>query len=247
MSRFSRFCVLFLATAFVVLACAAPAFAAAPNIKLARYTNPIASELKSLQVTHFYTRLDQRNVWAVLKVGTQFGDKYIYKGPIADATNTLFWFPAWNGKGPNGERLPSSGAYRWTLTVSKAGESTSTSGLIPVAKIYVGIHVRSNEADLKTVPTFDAKMTAFFLKGNFNAYVSAVSLASPSWTPPTGTVEVDLNSVNPGWGTTQHISTGQIIRMSTHVDGVLGVPYRGLSTFEIDTDHPADMIFTVIQ
>lgn len=190
MNRLARPCILVALVIAVALAWAAPAFAA-PGILFAKYTNPIAYELKSLQSTRFYTRVDTANVWAALKVRTPYGDKYIYRGAIPTA-GTNFYFPLWDGKGPSGQRLPTSVAYRWSLTVTRGGQSTTASGTIPVTRIYTSISGSVSQSYFDNFELFTHTYHSYFVKGWVTAYLSARATASAAFTPNPGEVRLNV-------------------------------------------------------
>ncbi len=256
MSRSTRSCILFLATAMAVLAFAAPALAV-PRATFVKYSNPIAYQLKSLQTTRFYTNVDTGNVWAELKVATPYGDRFIYKGPIA-AAGKNFFFPLWNGTGPHGENLPSSAGYQWTLTVSQSGLSSATRGTIAVTKIYMGTHVKATAADLLS-HDLEVRRSAYLITGSFNIYVSAFSSAPSTWTPNPGAIDIFVETGNTAGSSSGSISTsrgfvlesplavGKSIRFTGHGGGTLGILGNRVHAFEIDTNQPSDITFTLIQ
>jgi len=111
---------------------------AAPVITEAKFTNPVAYELKSLLTTRMYCTVDTPGVWATLTVSNYKGVvKTVYSGAIPTA-NQRFWMPPWNGMDASGARLP-TGVYNWTLTVAKGTTRTTTTGKIAISKINFNV------------------------------------------------------------------------------------------------------------
>jgi len=111
---------------------------AAPVITEAKFTNPVAYELKSLLTTRMYCTVDTPGVWATLTVSNYKGVvKTVYSGAIPTA-NQRFWMPTWNGMDASGARLP-TGVYNWTLTVAKGTTKTTTTGKIAISKINFNV------------------------------------------------------------------------------------------------------------
>jgi hypothetical protein len=231
-----------LAAAVLMVALAAPsAFAGTPVVQ-AGYSNSIAYNLKSLQTTRFWGSVLYPNMWAVLKVGTPYGDRYLYKGPI-QAAGTRFDFPVWDGRGPHGERLPSSGGYRWTLTVNKGGNSWTTSGVIAVSRIIVTTSVTTTEEflQLRNMETFQ---DAYMLAGSYRCYLTAISTAAPTedpgcfglmiWYPAGPTAALNHEWQFPAGTTVRANGSGTIAR-------------TGIHNFSLSTNHPSRIILTFLQ
>lgn len=107
--------------------------AAAPVVKEAAFTNPVAYELKSLLTTRFYCTVDTPGSWATLTVSNSKGVvKTLYSGAINTTSRT--YFPAWNGLDSAGKRLPTA-SYDWKLTITKGGSTTVKTGKITVSKV----------------------------------------------------------------------------------------------------------------
>lgn len=142
---------------------ATSAHAAAPVVTGARFTGPIAYELKSLLTTRLTCNVDQAGTTGRLDIlGANGVVKTIYNGPMTAGTN---WLPVWNGLDSAGKRLPSA-TYDWKLTVAKGGESTVVRGKIAVSKI--SFIVKGNVAP-------GAAMTAdrYMIPGTANCYIRA--------------------------------------------------------------------------
>jgi hypothetical protein len=140
-----------------------------PKIAFVRNTGPIAYDIASLQRTTFSTKVDVTGANAVLYVATAAGNKVLYSGKLG-AANTTLVFPAWNGMGIDGKRLPSA-AYTWTLKVTTSGGTTTTSGKITVSKIWF---------QRKGVSAKGVKVaaTGYMKPGSANVYVSAKTTAA---------------------------------------------------------------------
>lgn len=178
-ARFVRSAVLVSALAVAaVLLSATPALAML-KVNYLRSTNPIAYNLKSLQTTHFYASVDTTGVWADLVVKTPKGDIHVYRGPM-NVANRNFWFPAWNGLGPNRTRLPSSGGYIVQLTINRGGQFATAKNSISISRWYGIVSGISENSLAGPDPTGIDMITtrtpwAWVVPGNMNVYVHATS------------------------------------------------------------------------
>lgn len=138
---------------------------AAPVVTNAKFSNPVAYELKSLLTTRFTCDVDTAGTWGRLDIlGASGIVKTIYNGPLVQGTN---WFPLWNGLDASGKRLPSA-SYDWRLTVSKGGESTVVTGKITVSKIH--FFIKGRLQDLAA-----ADELRYMIPGNANIYYDMVT------------------------------------------------------------------------
>ncbi len=155
--------------ALLTFAFASTAFAA-PGVTYAKFSNPVAYELKSLLSTRFTCDVDTPGTWGRLDIlGANGVVKTVYNGPLTQGAN---WFPLWNGLDNAGKRLPSA-SYDWRLTVTKGAESTVVRGKITVSKIQFVVKGRSDGQ----VITFQDR---YMIPGSANIYWQATNRTSSS-------------------------------------------------------------------
>lgn len=133
-----------------------------PVVTSAKFSNPIAYQLKSLLTTRFSCNVDVSGATGKLQIlnGNGVIVKTIYNGALAAGANTL---PAWNGLDANGKRLFTA-AWTWRLTVTKNGKSTVITGKIPVSKIYFSM--------TGTATSLQSQIK-YMMPGNANIYIQA--------------------------------------------------------------------------
>jgi Tol biopolymer transport system component len=138
-------------------------------VSYVRCSNPIAYDLKSLLTARFSTRVNVSAAYAVLSVATPKGPAYIYRGAIP-AADRDFTFPEWNGRGPDGAKLPPS-SYVWTLTVTKGDLSPSTTtGKILVSNVTFTVNGKGT-ARAQLYPRY-------MIAASANCYISAFPLSA---------------------------------------------------------------------
>lgn len=224
-----------LACAFA-LVFAASAYAA-PGVTNAKFSNPVAYELKSLLSTRFTCDVNTSGTWGKLDImGANGIVKTVYSGPLTAGTN---WFPLWNGMDASGKRLPSA-SYDWRLTVTKGGESTVVRGKITVSKIHFIVKGRLQDLGI-------AYYDRYMIPGNANIYFQATnesfvdSLYMYLWTPSddlvgSGLISFEENETRKG---TFYLRKNPGNDTSLHE--------RGIHTFEVDVANDVTFYMTVIQ
>lgn len=137
--------------------------AAAPKLAVARFTNPVAYELRSFLTTRFVIRTDKEDVAVRLVLKTPSGDVVLHDGVVPNAANTNYSLPVWNGL-VDGRRLPSS-SYDWVLTVTKDGQTTTKTGKITISKVY--FKMSGTSAGTTNTHSY------YMVPGNANLYIAA--------------------------------------------------------------------------
>jgi hypothetical protein len=210
-----------------------PSEAERPKAAFVKYTNPVAYDLKSLRTTRFYTRVDRDGVRAELTVRCPSGVKKIYSGSVGPKGQT-FYFPAWDGTGPRGEKLPSA-VYDWQLKLTKDGATRTYSGKISVSRVYFSLSGVAKGGS-------PVKRAAYMVAGNANCYVTAKT--SSRWDMLT----VGLSSPAQSWpsrywylGATSPLST------TTYFRGTAAVRAAGLKTWTVTGRSNVAYTLTVIQ
>lgn len=211
---------------------------AAPAVNYAGFDRHIAYELKSMQRTVFHAQVNTVGVYAVLKVATMRGDVVLFRGGI-DMANRDVTLASWNGMGPDGRPLPSSGAYVWTLTISKGGHYASSSGTISVSRIRFQL---SSGAFPGSKPIVFSR---YMIPGNANVYVFANVEGDDSGTPATGSLAVRIHGVAPGAYTRSVPSTGsyrvdstRLLRATAYLGGSNSIPDRGMHPVVVTATAP---------
>lgn len=184
-NRFTRSCTALFATVALLaglLAGVASAHAAAPVVTNAKFSGPVAYELKSLLTTRFSCDVDQAGTTGKLDIlGASGVVKTIYNGALVQGTN---WLPLWNGLDSSGNKLPSA-SYDWRLTVSKNGESTVVRGKITVSKI--NFYVKGSLANGASTSA-----SRYMIPGTANCYIWA---KTDTGTTATAVFGIDLSYV----------------------------------------------------
>lgn len=103
----------------------------------AAFSNPIAYSLLSLQSTHMVANINQSAVHAMIVVNSTVGNWTIFNANIANTAGANFTFPNWNGKNPvTGASVPFAATYNWTLTVTKNGQTATSTGTLIISNSY---------------------------------------------------------------------------------------------------------------
>lgn len=220
--------------ALLTFAFASTAFAA-PGVTNAKFSNPVAYELKSLLSTRFTCDVDTPGTWGRLDIlGANGVVKTVYNGPLTQGTN---WFPLWNGYGANGKRLPSA-SYDWRLTVTKGGESTIVRGKLTVSKIHFVI---SGQADPDT-PYFYSR---YMMPGNANVYSRIVNNSGDT-SCLTLAMFFSPNTEELGyiyWWT----NPNSVLNYTHYTRDYFDLKYRGVHTIGVMASEDSTFYMTVIQ
>lgn len=215
-------------------AAAAVGSATAPKALTARFSNPVAYELKSLLTTRFHASVDSPNVWAVLTVSCPSGPKTLYDGPIG-AANQDFVFPAWNGTDAKGNRLTSS-SYDWQLTVTKGGASSTTTGKITVSRIFFTMKGRSSAGAV-------IHHQGYMIPGSANFYVGATT------TRASDSLRITVNGPNHYNATVGDFGVVSASRLNTtaYLRGVAAIRSRAVHDLYVTSAGDVTYGVTVIQ
>lgn len=222
--------------AFLTFAFASTAFAA-PGVTNAKFSNPVAYELKSLLSTRFTCDVDTPGTWGRLDIlGANGVVKTVYNGPLTQGTN---WFPLWNGYGANGKRLPSA-SYDWRLTVTKGGESTVVRGKLTVSKIHFVVQGRLTDLG-------EESYSRYMVPGSANIYWQ---FTNNSWVDSLYFYLYAPSGTNVGWAYVD-FDENETLKGTWYLRKEPGndtlIYERGMHDFEISVANDVTFYMTVIQ
>ena len=140
-----------------------------PAVTSAGFGNDIAYRLKSMLSARLSYTADAPGCTAVLRVHTP--NRYRVYAGTSGAAGTPSVLGPFDGKGWDGAQLP-TGNYRWDLTVTKSGLSTTVSGAITVSQVWFRI-----TGDLANSGTLSHN--AYMISGPATFYVACRTSAAP--------------------------------------------------------------------
>lgn len=186
-SHFSRRILVVLALAAAMTFAFTTSALAAPGVTNAKFSNPIAYELKSGLYTRFTCDVNTPGTWGRLDIlGANGVVKTVYSGPMVQGTN---WLPLWNGLDSSGRRLPSA-SYEWRLTVSKGGEVTTVNGKLIVCKVCFTVKGTVSDGRLD--------VQRYMIPGTVNIYYTLGPTVSSSQLMPSRPVDIAIFVYKPG-------------------------------------------------